>query len=234
MDVAGKEPRGLERVDLEAGMETQRLHAPRTWRWGAAAIALTLCVAGAVLLTWNMQDPDHSQGGSGLQHKLRELAGTDKAAIHLEGYYNATRDSVVWSVDTGHAFSQGDLMLEQNEIVILKTGLYFVYSQASFRINCHAKAGARDAGKVVYISHAVSRQSESYANSWKDLMSSLRPTCRKLTDGGDSGRRWHNSIYLGAVYSLMEGDRLRTDTEKSLLSSLEWEDGKTFFGAFAL
>ncbi|XP_064205294.1 tumor necrosis factor a (TNF superfamily, member 2) [Anguilla rostrata] len=215
-------------LDVEVGLETQR-HTSRPWRWAAAALAVSLCVAAAVLLTWRMQNPDQSQEGSGLQLKLRELAGSDKAAIHLEADDVKPPYSVLWSKDTGHTFYQGGLDLENNEIVIPREGLYFVYSQASFQTNCHTQSGA---GELVHISHAVDRFSDSYGGKWEPLMSALRPTCVKVAGARGSGKRWHSGIYLGGVFRLLEGDRLRTVTKDP--SSLDREAGKTFFGAFTL
>ncbi|KAJ8341972.1 hypothetical protein SKAU_G00319000 [Synaphobranchus kaupii] len=230
MEAARGEPQICLR-DVEAGPETQR-DERRPWRWVSVAIAVSLCVAAAVLLTSHMHNPDQSQAGSGMQLKLRQLAGMDKAAIHLEGVYNEAKTSdVMWSDNSGHAFFQGDLKLSNNEIVIPRSGLYFVYSQASFSVPCHAKKGDHDAGKMLHVSHAVECYSDSYEN-WKALLTSTRSACLKVTGGPD--KRWHDAVYLGAVFSLLEGDRLRTVTGEQLLPSLELLDGKTFFGAFAL
>lgn len=231
MEVAREEPQTLL-LDVEVGLETQR-HTPRPWRWAAAALAVSLCVAAAVLLTWHMQDPDQSQEGSGLQLKLRELAGSDKAAIHLEGENDeGFPNSVYWSDKTGHAFYQGGLELRDNEIMIPRTGLYFVYSQASFRKNCRTQPGAKGVGEPVHISHGVERFSESYGGIWAPLMSALRPTCVKVAGARGNGKSWHSGIYVGGVFSLLEGDKLRTSTED--LPSLDAQSGKTFFGAFTL
>uniref|UniRef100_A0A8C9S248 Tumor necrosis factor n=1 Tax=Scleropages formosus TaxID=113540 RepID=A0A8C9S248_SCLFO len=172
---------------------------------------------------------------SDLRHMLRQISQNVKGAIHLEGQHNSlvSNESAEWYSEVGQAFSQGGLSLENNEIVVEKAGLYFVYSQASFKVNCHEKNPYSNE-QFVHISHAVMRWSESYGSVWKPLLSAVRSACKKVTGGSDNGERWYSAVYLGAVFSLNAGDRLKTTTSPKLLPDMDEEDGKTFFGAFAL
>ncbi|XP_036371965.1 tumor necrosis factor a (TNF superfamily, member 2) [Megalops cyprinoides] len=209
----------------------------RPWRLLAGVMAVALVAAAVVLFTWHMQkqDQDHQMGGNDLKLTLRQLSRNVKAAIHLQGEYNPefSDSAVEWRAEDGQAFYQGGLKLENNEVVIPRSGLYFVYSQASFRVNCRASAGEASGDQFVHVSHAVERHSDMYGD-WKPLLSAVRSACRRVVGGADSGERFYSAVYLGAVFHLEEGDRLRTDTQRKLLPSVEGEDGKTFFGAFAL
>lgn len=61
-------------------------------------------------------------------------------------------------------------------------------------------------------------------------MSAIRSVCQGTAQ--EDGRGWYSAIYLGAVFKLNKGDKLWTETNQ--LSQLETDDGKTFFGVFAL
>lgn len=67
------------------------------------------------------------------------------------------------------------------------------------------------------------------------LIGGVRSACQSAggSEGGEAaGHGWYNTIYLGAVFKLKEGDKLWTETNQ--LSKVEKEEGKTFFGVFAL
>lgn len=138
-----------------------------------------------------------------------------------------------WKSGQGQAFAQGGFRLEGNKIVIPHTGLYFVYSQSSFRVSC-GDGDEEGAGQShVPLSHRVWRYTNSLGKE-ASLMNAVRSACQNAPqeDGFRDGQGWYNAIYLGAVFKLNKGDRLRTETNQ--LSELETDDGKTFFGVFAL
>lgn len=144
-----------------------------------------------------------------------------------EGSYNKefSNTTIKWSNNTDQSFASG-LNLKKNEITIPRNGLYFVYSQASYRLNCK---DAEDEGNVMHMSHTVERYSSAY-NSYKPLLSAIRSACKKTAEDN----HWYGAVYLGAAFKLEAGDRLRTKTDKKLLPSVEPSGGKTFFGAFSL
>lgn len=143
-----------------------------------------------------------------------------------------------WRNGQGQAFAQGGFKLKENQIVIPHTGLYFVYSQASFRVSCNDGDGDDDEDdgaerRLMPLSHRILRFSDSIGSE-TSLMSAVRSACQLAApeDGYRSGRGWYNAIYLGAVFQLNGGDRLWTETNQ--LTELETDEGKTFFGVFAL
>lgn len=149
--------------------------------------------------------------------------------------------SVKWMSQVDQSHSQGGLELKNNEIVIPQNGLYFVYSQASFRVSCSGSDDDDVTSKsMVHLSHTVKRWSSTFGNddeeSYQTILHSVRTACQKTAGGGDSDSdgSWFSTVYMGAVFNLRTGDRLKTVMEKKMLEKLEDDPGKTFFGVFAL
>lgn len=151
-----------------------------------------------------------------------------------------------WKNQVDQSHSEG-LKLDNNEIIIPHSGLYFVYSQASFRVSCSshnddaaADDHEHDATPMVHLSHTVKRWSSSYGNeetkrSYYTILHSVRTACQKTeSSNADEPGSWFSAIYMGAVFNLKEGDRLKTEMGEKMLLNLEDEPGKTFFGVFAL
>lgn len=152
------------------------------------------------------------------------------------GVHNYSRKtSVEWQKDVDQSHSQGGLELDKNEIVIPRDGLYFVYTQASFRVDCSSDADDTSSHPMVHLSHTVQRWSRSYAPKYVTILHSIRTVCQKTTSGdSDEDGNWYSAVYMGAVFNLYAHDRLRTQTEEAMLEKLEDEPGKNFFGVFAL
>lgn len=153
------------------------------------------------------------------------------SGIYEEG--ESLKEQLEWRNDQGQAFAQGGFRLVNNQIVIPQTGLYFVYSQASFRVSC-SDGDEEGAGKgLTPLSHRIWRYSDSISSN-ASLMSAVRSACQNTAqvDSYRDGQGWYNAIYLGAVFQLNKGDRLWTETNQ--LSELETDEGRTFFGVFAL
>lgn len=138
------------------------------------------------------------------------------------------KDTLKWSDDVSSAFAKGGLTLKNNEIIIPKSGLYFVYSQASFRVDCQVKDAELEG--PVYLSHAVKRKSNLFGDE-RPLLQSIRSSCNRVVSE-ENGRGWYGTINLGAVFNLEEGDQLSTET--SPVGDVLEDSDKTFFGAFAL
>ncbi|XP_055749284.1 tumor necrosis factor-like [Salvelinus fontinalis] len=236
-------------VDLENGpvypsptVTLVREKSTRQWRLCGALLAMALCVSAALFITSHAKKQDTNEKANGLPVTLRQLSGNRKTAIHLEGEYNANgeyKSSVEWTDDEGQGFSQGGLELNNNEIVIPQTGLYFIYSQVSFHVSCKADRKHPNNQDMVHLSNMVTRWSPSYGTEdnkeYQTLLNSVRTVCKKSSNNeAASEGQWYNAVYVGAVFSLEKGDRLRTVTENRLLPYLESGAGKNFFGVFAL
>lgn len=140
-----------------------------------------------------------------------------------------------WNIQMDQSHSQGDLVFQNNEIVISKKGLYFVYSQASFHVSC--SSGDTDDTSLVHLSHSVMRWSSSFSdnNDYKPILHSVRTACQRMASGDlTEGENWYSAVYMGAVFNLKEGDRLKTMTVEKMLPYLADESGETFFGVFEL
>ncbi|KAL4646829.1 tumor necrosis factor-like [Arapaima gigas] len=233
--------------DLESGLAAPpqvlvvRESAKGSCRWKLCALLSLLgacAVAGALIFAWHMQVSrwaTHSLEGNWAAEMYRskphELS-RQLTVLLLAGDWNpqSKDSSVEWSVMEGHSFSQGDLKLVKNRIVIPASGLYFVYSQASFRVNCELLNKATDQ-PLTHLSHSVFRFSDSYGGE-KPLLGTVHTACANMASDHDPSDRFFSTIYLGAVFQLEKGDWLRTETGH--LEDLDFDGGKTFFGVFAL
>ncbi|XP_008279325.1 tumor necrosis factor-like [Stegastes partitus] len=238
--------------DVEVGVEERTVvllgkksSSPWMLKACGALLVVALCFGGVLMFAWHWNGSSETKTQSGQtdaligedgaektdpHYTLSRISSKAKAAIHLEGSYEEGESSdLEWTNGQGQAFAQGGFRLVNNQIVIPQTGLYFVYSQASFRVSC----GDDDGKLLAPLSHRIWRYSDSIG-SRASLMSAVRSACQNTAqdDSFRAGQGWYNAIYLGAVFQLNKGDRLWTETNQ--LSELEAEDGKTFFGVFAL
>ncbi|KAL6099254.1 tnf [Pungitius sinensis] len=205
-----------------------------------ALLVFILCLAAAASVVFVFSRHAKVQGQDednfGIRHTLRQMANV-RAAIHLDGHYNSSvKFSAEWKNKVDQSHSQGGLELKNNQIVIPQNGLYFVYSQASFRVNCSSSdADEASSQPIVHVSHTVKRWSKSLGNKDWTILHSIRSVClMKASINPDEEENWFSSVYMGAVFNLMKGDRLKTMMEENMLQGLEDESGKTFFGVFAL
>uniref|UniRef100_A0A3B5KXW0 Tumor necrosis factor n=1 Tax=Xiphophorus couchianus TaxID=32473 RepID=A0A3B5KXW0_9TELE len=215
------------------------------WKVLAVLLLMALCLGGARLYVWYQLERSQSTAGhtaapirmdsdetTGAHSTLKEMSKKAKAAIHLEGHYdeksNAT--AVEWRDRVGQAFSQGGFRLHNNQIIIPESGLYFVYSQVSFRVS--RSSDQEGEWRPPTLSHRVRRMSQAIGTK-VSLLSAVRSACQNVQEDGErSGHGCYSTIYLGAVFQLARGDTLETETNQ--LKELDTDEGKTFFGVFAL
>ncbi|XP_068189332.1 tumor necrosis factor a (TNF superfamily, member 2) [Antennarius striatus] len=231
---------GVCRVPLEdhSGPTTPRSPGRKL---AGATLLVALCLFAGVALAFHRHTKGQGQDEDtfDLHHTLRQLSNA-RAAIHLEGRYNpAMKTSVEWRSQVDQSHSGGGLELDNNEIVIPENGLYFIYSQASFRVSCSSNADDVTSKRMVHLSHAVKRWSSTYGNDdtkkyYQTILYAVRTACQRTAGDPDQEGRWFTSVYTGAVFSLSKGDHLKTVMEEMMLANLEDEPGKTFFGVFAL
>uniref|UniRef100_A0A3Q3X373 Lymphotoxin-alpha n=1 Tax=Mola mola TaxID=94237 RepID=A0A3Q3X373_MOLML len=236
--------------DVEMGLEERTVvlvekksSTGRLWRVSGALLFVALCFGLVLLffLYWNGRPEMLTNSRvflpSDPHYTLSRISSKAKAAIHLEGesYSESFQNRLEWKNGQGQAFAQGGFQLENNKIIIPETGLYFVYSQASFSVSCSDSDSDREVvGKgLMPLSHRVWRYSDSIGSP-ASLMSAVRSACQNTALEGSyrDGQGWYNNIYLGAVFQLNRGDKLWTETNQ--LSELDTEEGNTFFGVFAL
>ncbi|KAK2829987.1 hypothetical protein Q5P01_017918 [Channa striata] len=234
-------------VDTDARTQTTQSFKPSS-KLTTALLLFTLCLAAAAAAVLVLNRPAKSPGQDeetfDLHHTLRQISNV-RAAIHLKGEYNPDRkDSVEWKNQVDQSHSQGELRLEDNEIVIPRNGLYFVYSQASFQVSCSSNADYDEddttSRPMVHLSHTVQRSSMAFGSaddrpSYQTILHSVRTACQK-TESSESDKegKWYSAIYMGAVFNLKTNDRLKTIMQEKMLRNLEDDPGKTFFGVFAL
>ncbi|XP_062254352.1 tumor necrosis factor b (TNF superfamily, member 2) [Platichthys flesus] len=218
-----------------------------------------LCLGGVMMFSfyWNRSESMLKSGQTAALTKteadektdhhetLKQISSRAKAAIHLVGSHQeetaSSKEKLEWQNGQGQAFAQGGFKLVDNQIIIPETGLYFVYSQASFRVSCSEDdaEGKDGRGRLTSVSHRIWRYADSEGGK-VSLMSAVRSACHVgPTQVGPTqdnafrdGQGWYNAIYLGAVFQLNQGDKLQTET--NMFAELETEGGKTFFGVFAL
>ncbi|KAK2880837.1 hypothetical protein Q8A67_018105 [Cirrhinus molitorella] len=215
-------------VDLEAGKggvyQTTVAPVPfkssrsYIWKTVTAIAVVLLCGAAAFLFSWHVM-----QGKA-----LKQIAEKTKAAIHLRGEHgsNLKSESLKWVSGVDQSFEQGGLKLLNNEVLIPADGLYFVYSQVSYSIQCNQVEDEDDSAQN-FLSHSIWRYTDA-VQDWKPLQNSAHSVCQFQEDG----KTTYSTIYLGAVFKLMEGDKLKTKTKR--MADVEEAYAKTFFGVFAL
>ncbi|XP_016123542.1 tumor necrosis factor-like [Sinocyclocheilus grahami] len=236
-------------VDLEAGaggvyqttVASLPVKSSSSWIWKTvAAIAfVTLCAVAAAFFAWHVMKlnqrerhvfSDKQISTPSEQGKmLKQIAERTKAAIHLHGEHNSNSqsDSLQWVSGVDQSFEQGGLKLVDNKIHIPADGLYFVYSQVSYATQCNLDEANEDDAAQKFLSHSIWRYTDAVGD-WKPLQNSAHSICQSLEDR----KTTYSTIYLGAVFKLMEGDKLSTKT--TYVANVEEDYAKTFFGVFAL
>ncbi|XP_041081865.1 tumor necrosis factor-like [Polyodon spathula] len=152
---------------------------------------------------------------------LKQMASKpSKAAVHLIADVTEDESEVTWLNDVDQAFSNG-IANTKDKIVVPRTGLYFVYSQVSFKGQCK--------GQPVYLSHTIERLAVSYPEK-RNLLSASKTAC--IETHRSSKDIWYKSIYQGAVFKMEKGDILSTKTGG--VDKLVVDGGNSFFGVFEL
>ncbi|XP_053288649.1 tumor necrosis factor b (TNF superfamily, member 2) [Pleuronectes platessa] len=247
-------------ADVESGLVEKTVvlvEKPSSTGWMGKVLGglfiVALCLGGVMMLSfyWNRSESMLKSGQTAAltkteadektdHHKTLKQISSKAKAIHLVGSHQAktksSKEKLEWKYNVGQAFAQGGFELVDNQIIIPETGLYFVYSQASFSVSCSDDdAEGKDArGRLTSVSHRIWRYAESMGVK-DSLMSAVRSACHvgpTQDNAFRDGQGWYNAIYLGAVFRLNQGDKLWTET--NMFAELETEDGKTFFGVFAL
>ncbi|ELW70622.1 tumor necrosis factor ligand superfamily member 15 isoform X2 [Tupaia chinensis] len=133
-----------------------------------------------------------------------------------------------WEHELGLAFTKNRMNYTNKFLVIPESGDYFVYSQVTFR-GTTSKCGKINQGsqpnKPDSIIVVITKVTDSYPEPTQ-LLTGTKSVC-------EIGSNWFQPVYLGAMFSLQEGDRLMVNVSDISLVDYTKED-KTFFGAFLL
>ncbi|XP_030638880.1 tumor necrosis factor b (TNF superfamily, member 2) [Chanos chanos] len=205
------------------------------------AVFVTFCVVASFFFACHMTKQNQkefqstAQTSSEDEHQqlLKQVAQTAKAAVHLNGELQLGRvgDSILWQNNVSQAFSQGELRLENNEIIIPHPGLYFVYTQASYHVKCRQNSDD-DEDRHSPVSLTVFHQSIALNGKKLRLLRSVKSVCQSAENDADDDENSYTTVYLGAVFQLHAKDKL--SVESNHLTDIEFEPEKTFFGVFAL
>ncbi|KAI7801142.1 tumor necrosis factor TNF superfamily [Triplophysa rosa] len=208
-------------VDLKAGVECLKTVVPiqvkssRSWIWKTFAVIvfLYLSVAASVFFAWHLMKQDNME----IQILSAEQISTPS------GELNQTLKSLKWVSGGQQSFEQGGLELIDNKIRIPADGLYFVYSQVAYGVPC--KVG-EDGETQKFLSHNIMRYSDTMGGQMP-----LQDSGHSICQSGEN-EMTYSTIYLGAVFKLLQGDRLSTST--NYVDYIDDDSSKTFFGVFAL
>ncbi|NXF07381.1 TNF15 factor, partial [Smithornis capensis] len=153
------------------------------------------------------------------------LSSAEKPRAHLtvkeQDLTNAVEHHmpiVQWEDKQGLAFTKNNLSYSSNALVIPVSGDYYVYAQVTFR-------GPIGNSKPRSVTEVITKVTDSYPEPTQLLMGT-----KTLSE---NWKGWLQPIYLGAVVSLEEGDRLMVNVSDIKLVDYTTEH-KTFFGAFLL
>ncbi|KAI5763028.1 TNFSF15 [Gulo gulo luscus] len=162
-------------------------------------------------------------------------AGGDKPRAHLTVVRQSPTQSLKnqfpalhWEHELGLAFTKNRMNYTNKFLVIPESGDYFVYSQVTFRgttSECGEIRQGSQPNKPDSIIVVITKVTDSYPEPTQLLMGT-KSVC-------EVGSNWFQPIYLGAMFSLQEGDKLMVNVSDISLVDYTKED-KTFFGAFLL
>ncbi|XP_060690600.1 tumor necrosis factor ligand superfamily member 10-like [Hemiscyllium ocellatum] len=180
--------------------------------------------------------PYLSQLQSGTQPTVQKIAA------HLTGNHRGKStplgDSVsrrlqgqkiqMWEPRRGPAFLHS-VEYKNGELIILQTGLYYIYAQTYFRYREITGAGDSHPGALLSVSGNTQMVQYIYKNTaYPDpilLMKNTRTTCWA------KNREYElHSIYQGGLFELRYLDRIFVTV--SNISWIDMADGSSFFGAF--
>uniref|UniRef100_A0A8I3WKH2 Tumor necrosis factor ligand superfamily member 15 n=1 Tax=Callithrix jacchus TaxID=9483 RepID=A0A8I3WKH2_CALJA len=133
-----------------------------------------------------------------------------------------------WEHELGLAFTKNRMSYTNRFLLIPESGDYFIYSQVTFRGMTSQCSEIRQAGqlnKPDSITVVITKVTDTYPEPTQLLMGA-KSVC-------EVGSNWFQPIYLGAMFSLQEGDKLMVNVSDISLVDYTKED-KTFFGAFLL
>ncbi|KAH0510711.1 Tumor necrosis factor ligand superfamily member 15 [Microtus ochrogaster] len=202
-----------------------------------AFLALICCLLSvftvAGLSTFLMVSQPGALGRDCMQRtfdRTRGNQGTKKPVLkqtpgpHLQNQFPALH----WEHELGLAFTKNRMNYTNKFLVIPESGDYFIYSQITFRgitSRCSNINQERRPNRPDFIIVVITKVTDSYPEP-SHLLTGTKSVC-------EISSNWFQPLYLGAMFSLEEGDRLMVNVSDISLVDYTKED-KTFFGAFLL
>ncbi|KAM4877116.1 tumor necrosis factor ligand superfamily member 15 [Thomomys bottae] len=132
-----------------------------------------------------------------------------------------------WEHELGLAFTKNRMNYTNKFLVVPESGDYFIYTQITFRgtsVEC-GDMGKRKQSKPDSIIVVITKVTDRYPEP-SQLLMGTKSVC-------EISGNWFQPLYLGAMFSLQEGDKLMVNVSDISLVDYTRED-KTFFGAFLL
>ncbi|XP_053154816.1 tumor necrosis factor-like [Hemicordylus capensis] len=206
-------------------------------RWKCLSICSFLLLIGAVAVFAVLQfgafrksaNQDSIEKGNsfldGLPQTMKVQAVTSRKPVAHAIASLKHSNKLVWTTDVAPAMLNNIVLSStDNALVIPSDGLYFVYSQLMFHgANC---------GDSLLLSHTIKSWSTMY-NGEVELLKSIKSVCEVPSSTPNHKKLWFESIYQGAVFKLMKGDRLWSQTESAQYLDLD-RQGQIYFGVVAL
>ncbi|XP_043914756.1 tumor necrosis factor ligand superfamily member 15 [Protopterus annectens] len=177
------------------------------------------------LVAVNTSEQGLSRTMQGINHTgIESLPMAHLTATKTNDYPSENWDPALeWEDKDGLAFTSG-MKYHNKALEIPKDGYYFVYSQVTFRA-------------VEEINKSISKTNSPYATQIITKIKPSYPDPIKLLKGETSipasQQNWRQTVSLGAMFKLEEGDRLLVNVSNVSLVDYS-NEYKTYFGAFLL
>ncbi|XP_038227681.1 tumor necrosis factor [Dermochelys coriacea] len=226
--------------DIEkGGVIVVRESQPGNGRWKCLSICSFLLLMGATavfaLLHFRnrgplvSQDPKeprssgHTQQLTGPMTMKLQAQSLNKPAAHVV----ASTDSkeLIWTDKVAHTMMQNRMALVNNKLVVPSDGLYFIYSQVVFK-------GDKCPEESIYLQHTIFRYSVEYPENVA-LLRAIKSFCEESKAAKNEKGVQFESIYQGAVFQLMKGDKISSEIHSAQYLDLN-SNGQVYFGVIAL
>ncbi|XP_041095066.1 tumor necrosis factor ligand superfamily member 15-like [Polyodon spathula] len=181
---------------------------------------IKLDAAGAALVPLNIAE---NSAPSSRISQPREIpvpkAHLTAMARSLTSSEEVENQFLLWEHQHGQAFLKNGLDYQDNALVFPISGDYFVYAQVTFR-----EIYKKEKCEPRMLKQTITKVTDKYP-----VPTELATASKSVCETG----MWVKTIYVGAIFHLDKGDRLKVNVSSISLVDLTSEK-KTFFGAYLL
>ncbi|KAK6481101.1 tumor necrosis factor ligand superfamily member 15-like [Huso huso] len=181
---------------------------------------IKLDAAGSALIPLNV---DENGAVSSRISQPREIpvpkAHLTAMAHNLTSSEDVENQFLPWEHQHGQAFLKNGLDYQDNALVFPISGDYFVYTQVTFR-----EIYKKEKCEPRMLKQTITKVTDKYP-----VPTELATASKTVCETG----MWVKTIYVGAIFQLDKGDRLKVNVSNISLVDLTSEK-KTFFGAYLL